>query len=288
MLLTLRKQIKKWLYGKCPGFAGAFPYFGTKVYFPKNSLIFRLACDQGIYEQDNILILHSLVKPNSVYFDIGANIGLMSIPILHKCDSCTVVSFEPSPNALQFLTRTADNSQFSKRWKVIGKAAGSKNGTLDFFIASPDMGAYDGFQDTKRANTNNRIEVSVTTIDIVWKSLGEPAVSTIKIDVEGAELETLQGAINCITKEQPSILIEWNISNLDVYNCSQESLIVFARQHNYQVYSLPNFVPILNPELLKLHMIKTESFLLLPINNDSLFSTIPHKDRIATLTLNNL
>jgi FkbM family methyltransferase len=260
---NLRRIIKKWLYGKCPGFAGSFPYFDTKVYFPKDSLIFRVACEQGFYEKDNLHILSSLVKPNSTYFDIGANIGLMSIPILHTNDSCTVVSFEPSPNTLHFLNHTADNSRFTDRWKVVGKAVSSQVGTLDFFIASPDMGAFDGFKDTQRANTNNRIEVPVTTIDVEWESLGKPAVSVIKIDVEGSELEALQGGANCIEAEKPTILIEWNATNLKAYDCSPESLLIFAEKHDYLICSLPNLVPILDPNFLRIHMIKTESFLLL-------------------------
>src|SRR5690242_4653731 len=70
-LVTLRKSIKHWLYGSCPGMAGAFPYFGTRVYFPKKSLSFTAACAQGVFEYDNLRILQSLVRPDSTYFDIG-------------------------------------------------------------------------------------------------------------------------------------------------------------------------------------------------------------------------
>ncbi len=268
-MMNIRKNIKQWLYGKCPGFAGAFPYFGTKVYFPKNSLLFRLACKQGIYEHENLNILSLLVRSNSTYFDVGANIGLMSIPILSRNTSCRVVSFEPSPNTLDFLKRTAESSEFSARWTVLGKAAGSQVGTLDFFIASPDMGAYDGFKDTKRENTNNQIQVLVTTLDVEWEALGKPAVSVIKIDVEGAEILTLNGAINCLKKEKPYILVEWNATNLKAYGFSSESLLVFAETHSYQVCSLPDLIPIFDSELLKIHMNKTESFLLFPKANPS-------------------
>jgi len=269
-MIYSRKIIKQWLYGKCPGFSGAFPYFGTKVYFPKDSLIFRLACEQGIYEQDNLDILSLLVRPNSTYFDIGANIGLMSIPILQRNDSCMVVSFEPSPNTLRFLSRTVESSNFFERWKIVGKAVGSQVGTLGFFMASPDMGAFDGFKDTRRANTDRQIEVPVTTIDVEWEALGRPAVSVIKIDIEGAELEALKGASKCLEKEKPYILLEWNATNLKAYNCSIDNLLVFAEQQQYLICSLPNLIPIFEPELLKLQMFKTETFLLFPNHKPSL------------------
>lgn len=262
----MRKKIKKWLYGSCPGFAGSFPYFGTRVYFPKDSIVFQVACDQGIYESDNTFLLCSLVEPESVYFDIGANIGLMAIPVLQKNNSCRVVSFEPSPNTLSFLTRTAERSSFRDKWKILGKAVGREVGVLDFFAASARMGAFDGFQDTQRAGATQKITVPVTTVDLEWEAMGSPRVSVIKIDIEGAELEALYGAIHCLQHEQPYILLEWNSTNLKAYNCSPESLLDFADKVNYQLYSLPHAVPISDAVSLRVNMVRTESFLLAPLN----------------------
>ena len=253
-----------WLYGSCPGFAGAFPYFGTKVYFPKQSFLFKLACQQGIYEMENLNFIISLIHPETTYFDVGANIGLMSIPVLKKHESCQVISFEPSPNTLTHLTRTCANSQYTDRWHVIGKAAGSEPGILDFFIASPEMGAYDGLRDTKRANTNQKILIPVTTLDSEWQTLGSPNVSLIKIDIEGAELDALRGATQCIKESRPSILLEWSAINLKAYNCSVESILGFARSIGYTLYSLPTLAEVNDMIPLRLHMLRTESFLLIP------------------------
>jgi FkbM family methyltransferase len=260
----LRRAIKKWLYGNCPGFAGSFPYWGTKVYFPKNSLIFDMACEQGTYESENLRLLCSLVEPNSVYFDVGANIGLMSIPILHSCPDCTVVSMEPSPKTLQFLIPTAESSGFGNRWRILGKAAGSSIGSLDFFTASVELGAYDGLRDTKRAGATSKVTVPVTTLDAEWNAMGQPPVSVIKIDVEGAEIEVFQGAISCIKHEQPYILTEWNSLNLSAYKCEPERLITLADNLGYQVFSLPYLLPVTNSAMLRLQMLKTENFLLAP------------------------
>ena len=56
----IRKRLKYWLCGKCPGFAGTFPYYGTQVYFPKDSISFRAVCEQGIFEADNVRLLQNL------------------------------------------------------------------------------------------------------------------------------------------------------------------------------------------------------------------------------------
>jgi FkbM family methyltransferase len=263
--MSIRKQIKKIIYGKCPGFAGSFPYFGTKVYFPVNYSLFERVCDEGIYEQKNIEIISSLTRPNSIYFDVGANIGLMAIPVLDKIDSCKVVSFEPSPNTLQFLNRTVQNSRFSQRWFVISKAVSSEIGSKDFCVASsPRWAPLEGFKDTKRAGNIWHTIVSVTTIDREWEAMGKPQVSVIKIDVEGAELQVLQGSLNCIAHEQPYIVLEWNNINLMAYDCDPDSLFVFAKTIDYEIVTLPDFTFINSANHLKVNMLKTESFLLMP------------------------
>lgn len=270
---TLRKRLKKWLYTSCPPFAGAFPYFGTKVYFPKNSLIFAMVCREGIFEQTNINLLQSLVKPKSLYFDIGANIGLMAIPILKHLDTFEVVSFEPSPYVFPFLKRTVENSSFRNRWRVIRKALGAQAGVSEFFTSNSGYEAYSSFRNTQRADTQIKIDVPVTTLDVEWEALGRPAVSVIKIDVEGAELQVLQGAIECIKHEKPYILVEWNTTNFKAYHSTPEHLLKFAGDIEYQVFSIlessPNhppfhLIPVVDPINLKIQMMSTENFLLVP------------------------
>ena len=260
----LRRAFKRWLYGSCPGVAGAFLYFGTRVYFPVGSHIFNLACKQGIYEMQNVFLLQSLIQPNSVYFDVGANIGLMAVPFLVHCQTCRVISFEPSSNSLGYLKRTVAGSEFGDRWQVIGKAVGSAEGELDFCIAPAAEGAFDGFRATSRVSAPETIRVAVTTLDREWEALGKPRVSVIKLDVEGAELAALAGAIACIQAEQPCILVEWNAANLPAYDCPPERLLAFADQIGYQVVAVPSLLPVSNPTLLHLHMQQTENFLLMP------------------------
>jgi len=260
----VKKKIRKWLYGKCPGFAGAFPYYGVKVYFPKNSLIFQLACEQSVYEHENIKMLLSLIKPDTVYFDIGANIGLMSIPVLRTLPNCRVVSFEPSPNALPFLLRTAEGSRYGDRWTIVGKATGNNIGETTFHISSIERGAFDSIKDTKRVDCDKEIIVPITTIDHEWEIREKPVVSVIKVDVEGSELQTLLGGLKCIAHEKPIILTEWNTVNLRAYDCAPEKLLEFAADIRYRAFSMPHLIPVTERVHLVTQMLITENFLLVP------------------------
>jgi FkbM family methyltransferase len=225
-----------------------------------------MACDQGTYEHEIVRLLLTLVKPNSYFFDVGANIGLISIPILFHIESCTVISFEPSPNTLPFLMRTVEECRFRNRWKVIGKVVTDNEGDIKFTISSAALCAYDGICDTQRVGHTNEILLPATTLDTEWEQMNRPNVSTIKIDVEGAELSVLRGAQNCIRNCRPYILLEWNALNFATYHYQSKDLLSFVKNINYKLFSAPNLIPIDDETTLTVQMLRTENFLLVPNN----------------------
>jgi FkbM family methyltransferase len=264
MGMTLRQSLKHWIHDRCPGFAGHFPYYGTRIHFQPGSTLFRVACEQGVYEAANLDLLTGLARSGFWHFDIGANIGLMAAPILARVSQCRVLSFEPSANVLPYLQKTAAGSPFADRWSVVPKAAGAKVGKVKFNLGAPTNSPYDGIQATNRVASEREVEVELTTVDAEWKRLGSPRVSAIKIDVEGAELDVLKGAGECLKAERPPILLEWNTENLAAYKCAPESLLAFAHDIDWQVFAMPGMVEVRTERELAWHMICTESFLLAP------------------------
>ncbi len=262
--MKLRQIIKYWLYGKCPGLAGSFRYFGTRVHFPKESLSFKAACQQGIFEADNVSVLQALIRPGTLMFDVGANIGLMAIPVLTADASCQVVSFDPSVNVLPSLRQTIAESPFGARWSLVEKAVGAALGTITFTLSSVANSLFDGIRPTQRVESAAQVQVEMTTLDAEWARLGKPAVSLIKIDVEGAESEVLRGAAECLRAERPFVLLEWNRQNLAAYDCPPDFLLQFATGAGYEVLAVPGLHPVKNKHQLKLHMAFTENFLLSP------------------------
>jgi FkbM family methyltransferase len=262
--LRLRGEFKRLVYGSLPLLRGAFPYYGCQVFFPTHSHMFERACVEGIYEQDTLRLVLSLVKPQTTYIDVGANIGLLSIPVLTESSEAKVISIEASPDTLRYLERTRAESRYADRWSVAGYAVGRSRGAAAFWVSNTENGAFDGLKDTGRGGAKQAIVIDVLPLDEVWRAAGSPQVSVIKIDVEGGEMDVIAGAQALIARDQPALIIEWSLLNLPAYNIEPGCLFDICGEIGYRPYAYPPLLAIDHETLLRAAMSQTETFLLLP------------------------
>jgi FkbM family methyltransferase len=262
--VTFRKTLKRFVHSYCPGFRGWFYYYGTRVYFPPGAWIFDLAVQQGIYEADLLRLISGLVSDSGWYFDIGANIGLMSVPLLRAHPGCHVLSLEPSPNSWPSLQKTWSKSLWKERWLIKNEAAGEERGQADFFISSRSFAGFDGLRNTGRVPNIDKRRVEVTTLDQEWIDLGRPPVSVIKLDVEGAELKAITGGRELVQSTRPYIVVEWYSENFRAYGYDGSELLRLGENLGYDVMSIPTMSIVSSRSMMFALLQTTSAFMLVP------------------------
>jgi FkbM family methyltransferase len=80
------------------------------------------------------------------------------------------------------------------------------------------------------------IRVDVTTLDRI---IGDwPRLDYLKVDIEGAELDCLEGGEQIISRCRPIISFECGIDAYEHYGKLSSDFLDYARRHNYRIFDL--------------------------------------------------
>jgi FkbM family methyltransferase len=169
--------------------------FGVPLFREDNCWDMR---DIEYYEKQLIAFFCRLLEPlaDVVLFDCGADIGIFSALVCSQSSHVArVIAFEPNPDVREFMQRNV--SRLGVPADAIPKAVSCFEGTGR--LEAPD---YDN-SDHGRFLVPGEGPLEVVTID----SLGVRGNNVaIKIDVEGGELEVLQGAAKTISSARKCVI----------------------------------------------------------------------------------
>ena len=153
--------------------------------------------------EQELHLLKSLVKPGSIAIDIGANKGLYSFLLSRIAD--TVKAFEPNPKMYSLLSRAVPDNV-----ETFEVALSNESGEGELMIPIHRNGRYSNQGGTLQAL--KKFDGKTIAKWPIWRErldkYGFEGISFIKIDVEGFELEVLDGAKTTIAREKPNLLIE--------------------------------------------------------------------------------
>ena len=170
------------------------------------------------YEPETIQVLKHLVTEATTFIDIGANTGLFSHIALQN--GANVISFEPHPKAREILK---DNIQ-KRNAKIYPYALSNEASKVKLFL-SDELGSHSLF-----AYNDKHIIVEAKTLDSLYKE----KVDLIKIDVEGAEMNVLQGMKELLKAHKPDLIIEVDREHLQTSGWSPEDLISYLSAVGYE------------------------------------------------------
>ena len=145
---------------------------------------------------------------NSVHFyDIGANSGYYGILASYLGKGKTkAFSFEPLKEHTSLIQETVFLNKLQDSVQIFETALGATESISKIQLAGSGSSLVTGFLGNKSNNPTR--EISVAVLDNIIEKDNLPAPHFIKIDVEGFELEVLNGSKKTIINTLPILFIE--------------------------------------------------------------------------------
>lgn len=171
-------------------------------------------------------------NPRCVFLDVGANYGRYAISgTLVQCEDGHVIAVEPSPSTLPYLHRNIDLNDVSNRVTVAEVALGAAEGESHIFTNGFSGGDSLAEATTVIPGIYSATDLGVIPVvrgDALLDELNVPSepMLAIKIDVQGFEVQVLQGLENrwttqgqliCFCEFTPSLIRRAGMEPLDIW-----------------------------------------------------------------------
>ena len=155
--------------------------------------------------------IKEIYEENTNIVDVGAHIGTFSLMASkYISPNYKIYSFEPVYTKI--LEMNIEKNNLLEKVIFSSNGLSNKQKTIPGFYIDFNKSQNYGFIKVDEIfceNKNKETKIYLDTLD----NLNIENISILKIDVEGNELEVLEGAFNTILKNKPSILIEiWSTS----------------------------------------------------------------------------
>jgi FkbM family methyltransferase len=180
---------------------------------PARGLVFPVVLpdDKGVwtgtYEQKFVESLAAAIRPGDVCFDVGGWHGFCAGVMAQK--AARVVVFEPLPANCDRIRRMIELNPSRTGLTLEPSAVGQQNGKATFHLMpETSMGKLDTSPFQAENVGTHQISVNVVCLDTYCEAAGIDHVDVIKLDVEGAELAALQGAVRVLKNSRPRLFIE--------------------------------------------------------------------------------
>jgi FkbM family methyltransferase len=182
-------------------------------------------------------VLDELNSNSKIIFDIGANVGNVSISLLEAFPNATVYSFEPSHNTYQLLRTNLVNWIEKGRSKLykLGFYDSPKEAILHLTSFNGANSLLEMSEEYMSMNpsilSQGSESIQLIRLDDFVSEHNIKHIDLIKIDVEGAEKQVLLGGREAFTNIVEAVLLE--ISFVRNSRSSGEYIELFRLMHEF-------------------------------------------------------
>jgi FkbM family methyltransferase len=192
----------------------------------------------GCYEQFEVRVFETFLRPGLAVYDVGANIGLYTaIAARRVAPGGSVVAVEPDGTNCDFIRRTVELNGFSNV-RVFRKAVGEHTGAAQLFLC-PDNKADHRVFTSGASVQREAVPVPMTTLDdlIDAERLSPPDV--MKIDIQGSEHHAWNGMSRTLERQR-DLVIFMELWPWGIQHCGGNTtdLLRSAREMGFRIYEL--------------------------------------------------
>lgn len=183
------------------------------------------------------LIRAAIDTDRGSFIDVGANIGafcLLAADVLRRRGG-RALAIEPLPQNVAFLLQSLVANDLTEMIEVAAVAVGDRDGSLNLEVMAPGEIA-----NARPTTWSDGASPGATVVDLPMTSLDAIArnmenVQFVKIDVEGAELFVLRGAIELLRRERPLVYCEFHREFMAANGTTVDDIERFAASARYLI-----------------------------------------------------
>ena len=197
--------------------------YGKVLYNANDFYMGTCISEYGEYCDEEVQLLSKIIKKGDTVLDVGANIGLLTIPFSKMVgNNGKVFSYEPQSKIYYILCSNISLNNLNNV-EAFNLAVGSSNESV--YLPTIDYTKSNNFGGI---NLLDKGDIKVNQIKLDDLSLDK--LNMIKIDVEGMELNVLEGSKETLKKHRPIIYVENDRKE------KSENLLSFLLSNNYRCY----------------------------------------------------
>jgi FkbM family methyltransferase len=173
------------------------------------------------YDNLTFEIIRQVLRPKSICVDVGCNYGEILTVMMQAAPQGKFYAFEPLPDIYHWLSEHFHQAHNLHLYDLaLSNQAGEKS--FNYVIDDPALSGFTRRDYFGIEHQDTQITVKTKRLDDIV--LPREKIALIKIDVEGAELEVLQGSVATIARCKPVILFEHGWGAANVYGTKPEDI----------------------------------------------------------------
>lgn len=165
--------------------------------------------------------------------DLGANHGVFALGFIAGRPDATAIAIDPSLMAFPVLQRNAELNA-PDRIRCLQIAAGDQEGVLRM---RTNWHHLEVIPDQSAAESQNIKIVPVRPIDAVCEELSYTP-DLIKVDVEGFELQAIQGLSRTLRRHRPPMMLEVHPDLIRSMNYTERDIVDLVESLDYRFYDM--------------------------------------------------